>query len=265
MAGLPRSGSTVLSALLNQHPEVYASPQTDLLGIIHKIESSLPFSEQHNAGLLLSSYKSVLSGITNLFYEPIAKPVIIDKNRGWGTPYNLNMIKPYVSHNGKFIITVRPILEVLASFTKLAKRNNKLNQSTPFLNQELWVADYREQYDALADSLMVPNGEIDRAIYSIYNLLKTNQKNCHLVWFDKLTKNPQDTMTSIYNFLGVPLFDNNFDQIKEVDAHNDLAGYGAIGLHEINKQLKDPKTNPTDYLSNYVIDKYKNALDFLWE
>jgi hypothetical protein len=43
MAGLPRSGSTLLSAILNQNPDVYSGPQTDfpsmMLSIYHENQS----------------------------------------------------------------------------------------------------------------------------------------------------------------------------------------------------------------------------------
>jgi len=34
-------------------------------------------------------------------------------------------------------------------------------------------------------------------------------------------------------------------------------------LHDVNKKLARPKTDPSELLSDYVIQKYGNALDFL--
>jgi hypothetical protein len=51
--------------------------------------------------------------------------------------------------------------------------------------------------------------------------------------------------------------------IKAIDNHDDLAGYGMLGLHDVNKKLARPKTDPSELLSDYVIQKYGNALDFL--
>jgi hypothetical protein len=72
-------------------------------------------------------------------------------------------------------------------------------------------------------------------------------------------------MNGIYDFLEVDRQKNNFNSIKEADSHDDLSGYGIIGLHDVAKKLSKPTTKPEDYLSEYIIDKYKNALDFLWK
>jgi len=78
-----------------------------------------------------------------------------------------------------------------------------------------------------------------------------------------LLDSPQETMNAIYDFLGLDRFEHNFNNIKSVDNHDDLAGYGMLGLHDVKKKLARPKTDPSELLSDYVIQKYGNALDFL--
>jgi sulfotransferase len=263
MAGLPRSGSTVLSALLNQHPDIYASPQTDLLGLLYDTESRIPNYESYKAGLLHKGFENVMQNITNNFYAHIEKPVVIDKNRGWGTPYNWNNLSGYVNINGKVILTLRPILEILASFAKVSSRTKEKLGYSPYLSQDLWVTEYRDSRDAEIEFLMQPNGEMDRAIFSVANLLKNHKDKVLLVWFSDLLENPQGTMQRIHDFLGIESYKHNFNSIKEVDSHDDLNGYCLVGLHDVNVKLKKPSTKPEDYLSDYIISKYKNALDFL--
>ncbi len=264
MAGLPRSGSTVLAALLNQHPDIYASPQTDLVQMLYDLNEEIGNYESHKAGLFHDSYKRVVSNIADNFYSHIDKPVVIDKNRGWGTPYNWTNLSPYVNVNGKVILTLRPILEVLASFVKVMDKTETELGYTPYLNQDLWVTNYRNKKDAQIECLMQPNGEIDRAIYSVANLLKNHGDKVFVVWFNDLIEMPQQTMNGIYDFLEIDRYEHNFNSIKEVDAHDDVNGYGIAGLHDISSKLAKPDTKPEDYLSDFVMDKYKNALDFLW-
>lgn len=263
MAGLPRSGSTVLSAILNQNPEIYASPQTDLLGMLYNLESSIPTYESYRAGLLHQGFASVMHGMAETFYSHIDKSVIIDKNRGWGTPFNWDHLSGYVSKDGKVILTMRPILEVLASFVKASQQTKKAIKHTPYLDNNLWSSHYRDETDAIVENLMMPNGELDRAIFSIANLLKNHRDRVYVVWFDDLLDSPEATLKGIYQFLGLDSFDHNFDNIKPVDKHDDLNAYGIVGLHDVKKKLARPKTDPASYLSEYSIQKYKNALDFL--
>ena len=209
------------------------------------------------------NFASVLYGMADTFYASINKPVVIDKNRGWGTPYNWDNLSLYVNLNGKVILTMRPILEVLASFIRVAQKTNKATGSMPYLNDNLWVTHYRDVTDAQVDNIMAPNGEIDRAIFSIANLLNNHKDRVRVVWFDKLINNPQETMKGIYNFLELDYFEHNFNNIKSVDNHDDLSGYGMIGLHDVGKKLVKPNTKVEDYLSSYAISKYASTLDFL--
>ena len=263
MAGLPRSGSTVLSALLNQNPQVYASPQTDLVGMLYELESKIPGYESYRAKLMHPNFASVLYSMADAFYAPIDKPVVIDKNRGWGTPYNWDNLSLYVNPNGKVIITMRPILDVIASFIRVAQQTHKATGSMPYLHENIWVTHYRDVIDAQADNIMAANGEMDRAIFSIANLLKNNADRVCMVWFDDLLTKPVETMDRISEFLEIDKFKYNFNNIKAVDNHDDLAGYGMLGLHDVNKKLERPKTDASKILSDYVVQKYGNALDFL--
>lgn len=263
MAGLPRSGSTVLAALLNQNPQVYSSPQTDLLQMLYELENKIPNFESYRAGLFYDGYMAVMKNVATNFYSKIDKPIIIDKNRGWGTPYNFTELSPYVNPNGKVILTMRPILEVLASFVKVSKESEKITNHLRYFNPDLWASNYRSETDAVVENLMATNGEIERAIFSVYNLLKNHRDRVYVVWFDDLTSSPEQTMKGIYDFLGIDSFDHNFNNIKEVDKHDDLNAYGILGLHDIKKKLAKPKTDPSEFLSEYVIQKYGNTLDFL--
>jgi hypothetical protein len=158
---------------------------------------------------------------------------------------------------------MRPILEVLASFIKVAQKTNKATASMPYLNDNLWATQYRDTTDAQVENIMAANGEMDRAIFSIANLLKNHKDRVLVVWFDDLLTNPIRTLDSIHEFLALDLFDYNFNNIKAVDNHDDLAGYGILGLHNVGKKLKRPNTQVENYLSDYAIRKYGNALDFL--
>lgn len=263
MAGLPRSGSTVLSALLNQHPEVYASPQTDLVNILYDLNQNIPTYESYKANLLHSGYQKIMTEMPKNFYSDIEKPVIIDKNRGWGTPYNFTNLSPLLNKDGKVILTMRPILEVLASFAKVFDKTEKKLGQAPFLYDDLWVSHYRSKSDAQIDNLMQLNNQLDRSIFSVANLLKNHKDRVLVVWYDDLVESPKETLNKVYSFLEVQPFVNNLSAISETDKHDDLGGYGLLGLHDLQSKLHSNKTKPEDYLSDYVIKKYKNALDFL--
>jgi sulfotransferase len=263
MAGLPRSGSTLLSSLLNQHPEIYASPQTDLLSIMYQTVESLPYQESYNAGVRISGYENVVRKMSDNFYEDVDKRIVIDKNRAWGTPYNFSNIMPMLNENPKVVVTMRPILEVLASFTTLCN-----NSPGNFIDKDMeqsnfWPQYYRNFNDARCDFLMRPQGEIDQAVYSIWNLKNQKSDNVLFIWYEDLTKNTQNVLNQIYSFLSLNPITNNLEKIISLDIHDDISGYGIKDLHLVGETIQKNKTEYEKVLSPYVIDKYKNFLDFL--
>jgi sulfotransferase len=261
MGGLPRSGSTVLTAILNQHPEIYASPQSELLGIYYNLQDEIYKSESWQSGLMQENYQTTIDSLGNLFYSNIEKPVIFDKNRSWGTPGNHN-IATTLNEIPKTILVLRPIIEVLSSFIRLAEKNPENFIDKAIANQDFFSKYYREKNDVRCDYLMRSNGEIDQALLAIATLIN-KPEICHLVWYDDLVANPQACLSGIYEFLNIYDFKHNFSKIKQLDKHDDSKIFGIKDLHSISSSIKASKTKPELVLSNYAMTKYANALDFI--
>jgi sulfotransferase len=261
MGGLPRSGSTVLTAILNQHPEIYASPQSDLLEIGYSLENILNNSESWQSGLMRQNYQTTIDSLGNLFYSNIEKPVIIDKNRAWGTPGNHN-IATTLNKNPKTILVLRPITEVLSSFIRLAEKNPDNFIDKSIVNQDFFSKYYRQKNDVRCDYLMRSNGEIDQALLAIATLVN-KPEICHLVWYEDLIADPQTCLSRIYQFLDIYDFKHNFSKIKQLDKHNDNLVFGIKDLHKIETSIKASRTKPELVLSDYAMAKYANALDFI--
>jgi sulfotransferase len=262
MSGLPRSGSTLLSAILNQNPDIYASPQSDLLDIMYTLNSKITTFECYDSGILMDGSRNAVKQLGNSYYANIEKPIIIDKHRSWGTPYNMSLAK-ILNKDVKIVMTVRPILEILASFVTLAENypltnwiDNEIN------NNEIWSKSYRSQNDVRCDWIMRPYGDIDKSLFSLSSYLKYPEK-FHIVTYNNIVNNPEKTMSEVYNFLGVNDFQHSFDNITSADSPDDNKVYGVPNLHNVRKTLSSISKDPKELLSNYVINKYKGTLDFL--
>ena len=261
MGGLPRSGSTVLTAILNQHPDVYASPQSHLLNILHSLKTEISTSESWQAGLMHEGYDSIMKDSGNVFYSHIGKSLIIDKNRAWGTPGN-QIYAEVLNKNPKTILVLRPILEVLASFVRLAEKNPNNFIDNSIANQDFYVKYYKELNDVRCDYLMRSNGEIDQALLAIATLLK-KPESYHIVWYDDLITNPQKSLSDIYKFLEINDCKHDFKNIKQLDKHKDEIAFGIKNMHTILSSIKVSETKPKLVLSDYTINRYSNVLDFI--
>lgn len=265
MAGLPRSGSTLLTSLLNQNPQIYAAHQTALQPTVKQFMQSFPNRETTMSGYQTEVYKNVIQNTAQAFYEDTDKPIVIDKNREWVTPYSLNLAE-IINEDVKIIFPYRPILEVLASFIVLAENNVNNYIDVNMQNEDFWSYHYRPINDARCDWLMKNNGQIDAALFG-FKLSQDPQykKMFHIVKYDNLCADPQKELNDIYNFIGLENYKNNFDYIENKELLNDGEVFGIPALHYVRGKITKVSKKYTEVLSDYVIEKYGNALESLEE
>lgn len=258
MAGLPRSGSTMLSAILNQNPEIYSSPQTDLVEILFRIHEFYFQSESYQSGFNIDGYENVLKKIAENFYENINHQYIIDKNRAWGTPYNLNLAK-ILNEDVKIICPIRKIEDILNSFLHLIYKNPETNFVDKQLNASNYFWQWKDLDDARIDLLMQPGSQIEKAVQSLSSAIFDEHKNkFHFVWFDDLCKNPEKSLNDIYDFLKIEKFAHSFQNITTKEHFEDEKIFGIKELHEIRKTISLP--NNKNILSNRSFTSYQNFI-----
>jgi sulfotransferase len=255
LAGLPRSGNTLLSAILNQNPIIYSSPLSPLPTLMWDYECSLDYMEQVNRNEENKSRaKKLLSSFFDTFYQDIDNPVVIDREKDWPTPANLNLIKNYVTPNPKIIVTVRDILEIIASFIAMDNGYLKINTA----NSNAFFNNYRSSNDSIAEYLMKPNGDIDKALLGVASAFYPENKGMfHIVEYNDLVANPEETMSGIYKFLELPDYKHDFNNIEKIESDNDVVLGLPENLHDVRKSLSKSSTS-TGILSDYIKHKYSN-------
>lgn len=258
LAGLPRSGSTLLTCILNQNPEIYCSNESPMCDLLYRTERYFTESMGFNSSQNELGHINVCKSLIGNYYTHKSQPYIIDKFRSWGTPDNLGLIRKYITNDVKIICPVRSVTEILASFIKLfhyhSDRQNFVDHN--IINNGRFI--YRSIDDVRCDELMIPNGPIDSALFAMsqYNLPE-NRGVFHFVEYDDLISNPKKTIDSIYDFLGLNYYQHNFDNIQQSreinhDYHN------LPSMHVVRNTIEKKSIAPEEILSTYVINKYKN-------
>ena len=261
MAGLPRSGSTLLSAILNQNPDIYVTPSVDTSFLMLSLYKASIVSESYASGFAPEGYKNIMAKLPEAFYEHINKPYIIDKNRNWGTPENIEVAELF-ANKVKIICPVRPILEILASFVHLAEKNPD-NFIDKFVSNYS-VSQFRPKNDARCDALMAANHHIETNIFSLASSLDPrHQGKFHFVAYADLVSKPDKVIEAIYTFLDIPKFQHTFDNLKWTLMPNEAKVFGVPNLHKIRSKIDASKTN-TSILSEYINRKYSHTLDFIF-
>jgi len=254
MAGLPRSGATLLSSILNQNPNLYVSPQTDLLWQMTMLHKNMLQSETYQLGQLHAGYTNVLSKLPQNFYEHIDPPVIIDKNRSWGTPDNIKLAA-MVNSNIKIIAPYRSLIEVLASFIRQCESNPGKN----YIDKNIANTNYMHNKsinDARCEWLI--DNELKHNIESL-KYIKLNKLGL-LIEYNEIVFNTKNVIDSIYDYLNIELYEHNLLKIISTESYKDLEVYGLPNLHNVRQIIAKEQYDINDYVSLFIQNKYKGLL-----
>lgn len=232
LSGLPRSGSTLLSAILNQNPKFYSSPTSGLVDIMGSVVNS--WSQKHNEvqGRDVDEIYRLLSGVIEKKYETVDKEVVFDKSRGWPSPEIISTMDSVLGYPIQIIATVRNVEDCAASFLKIANPENS------------------EQF--LKNSQLI--GHLKNSYITLHRGWSQFPDRIHFVDYDELIKNPKEIMEGIHQFLGIEPFEYDFENVNgDVVKEKDEEVWGIKDLHKIRKKVKKRKINTKHVLGkNYV-------------
>lgn len=253
LAGLPRSGTTLLSSILQQNPDVYASQNSCLIDLLYHTNKLFHEVEQAKAYQVDNQVQNTLNFLAHGFYSHTPKQVIIDKSRAW--PYNYDIaLKSFTKNEPKMICMVRSIPDILASFIKLADDNPNTN----FIDHMLAKTNTERTIENRCEVLIRSGG----TLYECWNSLKHGyvnyRENMLIVEYDFLCLHPNTTLNTIYDFLNLPRHNHNFTNIINHTPEDDVV-YGIDGMHSIRKTLTPSPNNALDILGETLYNIYTGS------
>lgn len=256
-SGLPRSGSTLLTSILNQNPELHAGALSPVFELMYQIEGYFEVSEQAKAYPKPQCNHKIISSVLENYYSDVETPYVIDKSRAWVG--QIDFIRKYITPNPKIICTVRNPLDILASFIDLI---HKSKGEISFLDKALMSNRIPISDDNRCEFLMSPSGVVFNSMNGIAKAFHEGDRSClHLIDYDELISNPQKVLNGVYEFLELEPYEHNLDKITNVHRERDTEVYGLSTMHELKPKIEKTSRSYQDILSEKVINKYSN-LDF---
>ena len=249
ISGLPRSGSTLLSAILRQNPDFYAdisTPVESLVGTTIKIisegESNLVITEKQR--------KNLLHGIFDGYYKHIDKPVIFDCSRNWTKNTNLlQALFPYT----KILCPVRDIVSILSSFENITSKN-------PFHTKIL--TEHNDNVFVRCDEMMDKNtGLVSKPWIALQEGYALNPCMIYFIEYENMCKDPEKIMRGVYEFLDKPYFPHDFENIEYSNENFDKA-INIKDLHTVKKRVEYKP--PRNVLPLEIVQKYKKMNMEFW-
>jgi len=252
LSGLPRAGNTLLGSILNQNPLISATANSvvnEMCRDLMKLKDSDVFKNYPDH----QSFDNVIKSVFNLYYKDWKKPIIVDR-APWGAPNNLRFLKEYFPElNIKIVVLVRDVLEVLSSFIRWSEK-----EPTAYVNR-FGAKNVEEK----CDMLMNTEGLIVRELIAIKHLIDHQPKELyHIIEYNDLVDDTENTINNIYSFLNITPFKHNFKKLQQFEvngmAYDDEKAVGK-NLHTIKTDgIKKTKVDVKKVLPESVINKYGN-------
>lgn len=244
ISGLPRSGSTLLAALLRQNPRFHARMSSPVARLFQMLLAGMSEEGAHAIGD--TQRARVLEGLFHNYYADIDRPVVFDTNRLWTARLPaLLAIYP----QARIVCMVRNVAWIMDSIERLIRAN-------PFARSRLF-GDENERATVYSRTEALASRH--RLVGSAWTSLKEayygpQAASLLLVEYGYLTRAPARTLSLIYDFLGEPAFAHDFENIDYDEAEFDAA-LATPGLHRVGRVVKFQQRRmslPPDLVERYA-------------
>lgn len=229
ISGLPRSGSTLLAALLRQNPRFHAAMSSALAPLVSGnidmmsagSEVSMLMKEEQRPALLRALFETYAETATD-------RPVLFDTNRSWTA--RLPLIRDLYPE-AKVVACVRDVPWIMDSLERLYRRN-------PYENTRLFGDGRTGTVYTRMETLAQHNRLVGYPWSALKEGFYAEQSDALLVVeYDLLAAAPEKTLRLIYQFLEEPYFEGHDFENVEYDAPEFDAALGVRGLHKVRPKV----------------------------
>lgn len=247
ISGLPRSGSTLLAALLRQNPRFHAGITSPVSALFSGMLAQFGAGSEFGPVIDTALRRRLLRGLFDSYYEEQQNiGVIFDTSRMWTA--RLTALQDLFPQS-KMIVCVRNVAWIMDSIERLYRAN-------PFENTKLFNDDIeRNTVYSRVDTLAQRNRLVGYAWSALKEAFYGEQASALLVIeYDLLAKAPGKVLPLIYQFIDEPWFEgHNFNHV-EYDAKEFDDALGLSGLHKVRPEVKFESRHtilPPDLFAQY--------------
>ncbi len=232
ISGLPRSGSTLLAAILRQNPRFRAGMSSPVAPIFARMQEAIS-RKNEAAGFIDDAAKErLLRGVFNNFYDEDefrgVQPTIFDTSRAWTAKLPiLTRLFP----DAKVLCCVRDVPMIMDSIERQIQAN-------PYDLSGMFGYESGGTVFSRIEGVASGNGMVGYAINALREAyFGPHADRLMLIDYQALCTDPGAAMAIIYDFLGEPLFEHDFDNV-EYSAEEFDSNMGMPGLHTVRKKVE---------------------------
>ena len=249
ISGLPRSGSTLLAAILRQNPQFHAGMTSPVGAMVEALLGSFSVGSEVAPMVSTEQRQRVLRAVFDGIYAdlPLEKEVVFDTNRTWtGCLSTLVALFP----DARVLCCVRNVAWVMDSLERRFRQN--AFDHTRLFNTPAERSSVYTRVETLAQA--------DRLVGASWCMLKEAMYGDHaarllIIEYEHLVQQPAQVMDLIYHFLNERPFAHDFDDIH-YEAPIIDSQLGIAGLHTVRGKVA-PQSRRT-ILPPELFEKYSD-------
>jgi sulfotransferase len=246
ISGLPRSGSTLLAALLRQNPRFVAGMTSPVGMLCGNLLQSMSAGGEFGSFFSDDRRRTIVRSVFESYYaDASCNHVVFDTNRSWtGRMSFVCDLFP----EARVICCVREVSWIIDSVERLVRRN-ALQPSRMFSNKSAGSVYSRvnELMDPDHGLVGLPWSTLREAWFS------ENAGRLIVIHYDSFVRRPRETMQRLYEVLEETGFVHDFDDVL-YDAPAYDAQLGLPGLHQVHRKVEYRKREtclPPDLFAKY--------------
>jgi sulfotransferase len=248
-SSMPRSGSTLMQNILGNNPDIYATPTSGLVDLLISSKKaytqSAVFKAQDEEQMKSAYLHFCAYGIHGYFQGLTDKPYVVDKSRAWA------INKPFLDcfyPNAKVICMVRDLRDIIASMEKnYRKYPDKWDMSSDDPPKGVTVGE--------RVSLWMKAKPVGTTLTQLKEVFHRGlDKDILFVRFEDLCEEPEYVMEQVHNYLEIPKFNYDFNDIKQV-THEDDKFHGRYGDHKIKNSITPVESKANQLLGQFLCDE----------
>ena len=229
ISGLPRSGSTLLAAILRQNPRLHAGMSSPVGSLFTALQGAM--SRRNEAAIFIdeAQKRELLKGLFDSYYHAIHREkVVFDTNRAWCSKLP-TLVRLFPA--AKVICCVRHVPWIMDSIERLI-RDNAFELSGIFGFEPLNTVYTRVNRLATSDGLV--GFALDALREAFFG---PHANRLILVDYEALARTPKRTLQQVYDFIGEPWFEHDFENLEYQAEEFDLA-LGTPNLHTVRGKVR---------------------------
>lgn len=205
MAGLPRSGSTLLGNILAQHPDIHMTGTSPLYACVEALSNAMSnspdiVSELTNVPDSYDRYMDSVRSFINRWHGDHPEKVVVDKHRAW--PHHQGIISD-LDPESRIIACVRDPRDIVASFEKQERRTALFN------------SPIHQQIFEYASKVMAPDGMVGAPIKLCEDLV-TRKAPVLWVRYESFVLKPEPVLAELVKSLDLEEFEFDLENIENV-------------------------------------------------